>query len=254
MSQELISRELLSELKEKALEATSCGISIADCQQEDNPLIYVNSAFEEMTGYTKEEVIGKNCRFLQAEDRDQAQLEIIRHSVLSGKDCKVIIRNYRKDGTLFYNELILSPVKNKEGKLTHFIGIQNDVTEREISGQELRKTRSNKIAVKDYKEGSVRLLDPHEILYIKRDGRKVIIHTKDDELPTYFTIDKLESRLRDQEFYKASQSILVNINYIEHMIANGDGTYDIILRGQKESGITASRSGAKNILKDLQVQ
>lgn len=246
-------KDILNELKNKALESTSCGIVIANCLEEDRPLIYVNQAFEEMTGYSKEESLGRNCRFLQGEENDQPQLEIIRHAVSAGKDCKVILRNYRKDGSLFYNELILSPVFSKDGTMTHFIGVQNDVTEREISNQELNKTRSNKIAVKDYKEGSVRLLDPYEIIYIRRDGRKVVIHTDDNEYPTYFTIDKLEARLKQYEFYKASQSVLVNMNYIQHMIANGDGTYDIILKGQSTADITASRSGAKNILTELQV-
>lgn len=247
------SENLLAELRILALEATSCGISIANFQEEDNPLIYVNSAFETMTGYSKEEVLGKNCRFLQAEESDQPQLEILRHAIKSQKDCKVILRNYRKDGTMFFNELILSPVVDSTGKLTHYIGVQNDVTEREIANIELQKTRSNKIAVKDYNEGSVRLLDPHEIICIKRDNRKVLICTHEKEFATYFTIEKLQARLKQHEFFKASQSVLVNINYVEHMIANGDGTYDIVLKGQKHSEITASRSGAKEILQELQV-
>lgn len=250
MSQE----NILNDLKNKALESTSCGISIANCLHEDNPLIYVNSAFETMTGYSKEEVLGQNCRFLQGEDNEQPQLEIIRHALKSGKDCKVVLRNYRKDGTLFYNELILSPVKDQKDQVTHFIGIQNDVTEREIFNTEFKKTRSNKIAVKDYKEGSIRLLEPHEIIYVKRDGRQVVIYTQNNEFQTYFTIEKLEKRLRNHEFYKASQSVLVNINYIQHMIANGDGTYDIILKDSKVADLTASRSGAKNILSELQIQ
>ncbi len=242
---------LADELRNFALESTSCGVVISDCKQADQPLIYVNQGFEKVTGYSRDEVIGKNCRFLQADDTEQEQLEILRHAIKSQEDCKVELRNYRKDGTMFYNELIISPVRNKDGEVTNFIGIQNDVTEREIAKRELTRVKSNRIAVKDYKEGSIRLLDPAEIIYIVRDGRQVVIHTEQNEFPTYFTIDKLEQSLEDQGFYKASQGALVNINYIEHMIANGDGTYDLILKNKKQ--ITASRSGSKLILQDLQI-
>lgn len=247
-------KEVLDLLKIQALEATSCGVVISDCKQEGNPLIYVNSAFTEITGYSSEESVGQNCRFLQGEDTEQPQLEILRHAIRNGKDCKVILRNYRKDASMFFNELIISPVRNETGELTHFIGVQNDVTEREIATRELSKTRSNKVAVKDYEEGSIRLLDPADMIYIERKQRQVVIHTEEKDFPTYFTIDKLEKRLADFGFYKANQGILINLNHIEHMIANGDGTYDIILKGQKSADITASRSGAKAILKDLQIQ
>lgn len=154
---------------------------------------------------------------------------------------------------MFYNELIISPIKNKEGEVTNFIGIQNDVTEQELAKRNQPKSKSNRIAVKDYKQGSIRLLDPAEIIYIERDGRQVIIHTETNQFPTYFTIDKLEKKLEDLAFYKANQGVLVNIDYIEHMIANGDGSYDLVLKNKPKAQITASRSGAKLILDDLQV-
>lgn len=240
-------------LKTKAIESTSCGVVISDALAQDNPLIYVNAGFEVVTGYSREEVLGKNCRFLQGADTDQPQLELLRHAVREGKECKVILRNYRKDETLFYNELIISPVKDSNGKVTNFIGIQTDVTERELNKLESQKTKTNKIAVKDYKEGSVRLLDPAQIIYAERDKRQVVIHSIKHAFPTYFTIEKLYNRLSDYGFYKASQSVVVNLNYIEHLIANGDGTYDIILHGKADAQITASRAGAKKILEDLQV-
>jgi PAS domain S-box-containing protein len=254
MTQKLKNEEkLLDFLKIQALESMSCGIVISDYQQEGNPLIYVNSGFTEITGYTEQESIGQNCKFLQGEDTEQPQLEILRHAIRNGKSCKVILRNYRKDASMFFNELIISPVKNEAGEVTHFIGVQNDVTEREIATQELSKNRSNKIAVKDYEEGSVRLLDPSDLIYIERKQRQVIIHSREKDFPTYFTIEKLEKRLAGFGFYKANQGVLINLNYIEHMVANGDGTYDIILRGKKSADITASRSGSKEILKDLQI-
>lgn len=240
-------------LKSRAIESTSCGVVISDIQQNDNPLIYVNSGFENVTGYSRDEVLGKNCRFLQGEDTYQPQLDILRHAIKAHKDCKVVLRNYRKDGTMFYNELYISPVRSDDGNVTHFIGVQTDVTERELNHLESQKAKTNKIAVKDYKEGSVRLLDPCQIVYAERDKRQVVIHTTTHDFPTYLTIDKLFSRLENYGFYKASQSAIVNLNYIEHLIPNGDGSYDIMLTGKNGLVINASRSGAKKILEDLQV-
>ena len=240
-------------LKTKAIESTSCGVVITDIKQDDNPLVYVNAGFENVTGYSRDEVLGKNCKFLQGEDTDQAQLEILRHSIKEGRDCKIILRNYRKNGTMFYNELVVSPVKDEKDEVSHFIGVQTDVTDREMNKLKSQKTKINKIAVKDYKEGSVRLLDPYEIIYAERQKAQVVIHTKTHEFRTYFTIEKLLARLSNYGFYKASQSALINLNFVEHLIANGDGTYDIILQGKASAQITASRSGAKKILEDLQV-
>jgi len=125
----LIEQELA--LYGAALESTSCGISISDARKPDRPLIYVNRAFTEMSGYLEEEAVGRNCRFLQGDDRDQKARPIIREAVDTGSHCQVLLKNYRKDGTLFWNELIISPIRDKDGELTHFVGVQNDVTDRE---------------------------------------------------------------------------------------------------------------------------
>lgn len=130
----LIQRELA--LHDAAMESTSCGISISDARKPDMPLIYVNRAFCEMSGYLADEVVGRNCRFLQGEDRDQDARYIIREALASGNHCLVLLKNYRKDGSFFWNELIISPIRDKDGKLTHFVGVQNDVTDREEARRE----------------------------------------------------------------------------------------------------------------------
>jgi len=116
-------------IRNRALEAAGNGILIADAQLSDLPIIYANDSFCQVTGYTKSDVIGKNCRFLQNDDRDQDEVKVIRSALKKGKFCHVTLRNYRKDGTLFWNELTMTPVFDELEKLTHFIGIQNDVTE-----------------------------------------------------------------------------------------------------------------------------
>ncbi len=129
----LLERQRLEErlrLNNKAVESGLSGIVVADARAENMPLIYVNPAFERMTGYRAEETTGKNCRFLQGDDHDQPALNVLRNAIKQGKDCVVILRNYRKDGTLFWNELSVNPILNDKGVVTHFVGIQNDITER----------------------------------------------------------------------------------------------------------------------------
>jgi rsbT co-antagonist protein RsbR len=116
-------------LKDKAIASTSNGISIADATQPDNPLIYVNPAFEQITGYRADEVIGTNCRFLQGADTDAAMVEKIRAALHEARPCTVTLLNYRKDGTPFWNIFSLSPIYNEAQELTHFVGIQSDITE-----------------------------------------------------------------------------------------------------------------------------
>lgn len=107
----------------------SNGITISDANVPDLPLTYVNPAFERMTGYSSSEVYGLSCRFLQGTDRNQPELPIIREALRTGGETHVVLRNYRKDGTRFWNELNLSTIRDREGRITHFVGIQNDVTQ-----------------------------------------------------------------------------------------------------------------------------
>jgi PAS domain S-box-containing protein len=116
-------------LHDRAIEASSVGITITDTRQRDNPIIYANPAFARITGYPREELIGRNPRFLQGPDTDSMALEAIREALREAKPCLVTLKNYRKDGTPFWNELFISPVRDHEGRLTHYIGTQTDVTE-----------------------------------------------------------------------------------------------------------------------------
>lgn len=126
-------------IRELAIEASIDPIVIADARQPDMPLIYVNKAFERQTGYTAAESIGRNCRFLQGEDRDQPNLDTLRTALRQGTACTVELRNYRKNGELFWNELQISPVHNDAGELTYFIGTQYDVTERKTAAERLQR-------------------------------------------------------------------------------------------------------------------
>ncbi|MFO7809565.1 PAS domain-containing protein [Guyparkeria sp.] len=116
-------------LLKKAVNASTDGIVIAEQEGSDNILIYANRAFGELTGYSEEEILYQDCRFLQAGDRDQIPLAEISEAIRRGEASRVVLRNYRKDGSLFWNELSITPVFNDDDHLTYFIGIQRDVTE-----------------------------------------------------------------------------------------------------------------------------
>ncbi|MGY2897164.1 GAF domain-containing protein [Deinococcus sp. UYEF24] len=108
-------------------------VVIADARQPDLPIIYVNPAFERLSGYTAADVIGRNCRFLQGSDGGQTARLEIRQAIAQGHSVTTILRNYRLDGTLFLNELTLSPIQDAVGSVTHFVGFQIDVTAREAA-------------------------------------------------------------------------------------------------------------------------
>ncbi len=129
-------------LMERAIAASGNGIAIADARRPDLPLVYVNPAFERITGYAAAEVLGRNSRFLHGSDRQQPGLEEIRRSLREQKECRVLLRNYRKDGTQFWNELYVSPVFDEEGNLTHFVAVQNDITERVRAEERLRESEA----------------------------------------------------------------------------------------------------------------
>ena len=119
----------------QAVRVCSGGVSIADASTPDMPLIYVNEAFERATGYRAPEVLGRNCRFLQGPDTSRELVQELREAVAAGRDHVSVLRNYRKDGSGWWNELRLSPVRNELGAVTHYFGFQNDVTAR-VEAQE----------------------------------------------------------------------------------------------------------------------
>lgn len=119
------------------------GVAIADARQPDIPLIDVNDAFTRITGYSKEYAIGKNCRYLQGNRRDQAAIETVRNAIKEEKECKVELINFKKSGEMFWNELYLAPVHDSEGKIAHYVGIINDITQRKKEQAELEEYREH---------------------------------------------------------------------------------------------------------------
>lgn len=115
------------------------GVTLSDPDQPDNPIVYANEAFELITGYDREEILGRNCRFLQGDDREQPEIERIREALREQKAVTVTLRNYRKDGTLFYNRFSIRPLLDRQGRLIYYLGLQYDVSDKIRADEELRR-------------------------------------------------------------------------------------------------------------------
>lgn len=113
-------------LRDRALQASINAIIITDLE---GNIEYTNPAFETITGYSAAEVLGKNCRILQGQDTEQPGVVTLRHAVRTCDEASVLLRNYRKDGRLFWNDVHIAPVRNPDGSATHFVGVLNDITE-----------------------------------------------------------------------------------------------------------------------------
>ncbi len=123
----------------QAFDAATNGIIIIDHQQLNDPIIYFNPAFERLTGYDKTDILGHNCRFLQGDNREQQGRFTLKEALNRGNDCTVELLNYRKDGTPFWNEINIAPVKGEDDKITHFVGILNNVTQRKVKELSLQQ-------------------------------------------------------------------------------------------------------------------
>ncbi len=136
-----------AELKDRALAASDEGITIADARLPDMPLVYANAGFERLTGYRVSEALGRNCRFLQGPDTEAAAVDRIRAALAAERGCTVELLNYRKDGTPFWNRLAITPVRDEAGRVTHYIGIQSDLSEQKRIEAELRAAKASLEAI-----------------------------------------------------------------------------------------------------------
>jgi diguanylate cyclase (GGDEF)-like protein/PAS domain S-box-containing protein len=126
-------------LRDRAIESSVSAICITDNLARDNPMVYVNPAFERITGYSSQEVLGRNARLLQGTDLAQPELITIRAALHDQRPCHVVLRNYRKDGSMYWNELNISPVRNDAGVVTHYIGVHSDITDAKTHQDELAR-------------------------------------------------------------------------------------------------------------------
>nr|WP_299240506.1 PAS domain-containing protein [uncultured Halomonas sp.] len=130
-------------LLERIIDASVDGIVVAEQEGDDTILIYVNQGFERLTGYSADEILYQDCRFLQRSDHDQPGLDNIRRAIADQRPCREVLRNYRKDGSLFWNELSITPVFDEQDQLTYFVGVQKDVTKHMEALEKLARLQAN---------------------------------------------------------------------------------------------------------------
>ncbi len=182
-----------SHQREKALASGPNGIVIADAMQPEHPITFVNSRFEKLTGYSSAEVLGKNCRLLQGTDHDQKNLKEVKRALKEQRECHVLLRNYKKDGTPFWNDLTLSPIKNDVGRVVEFVGMVQDVTERE---QQQRRLVTQMAILRTLAESSSMSAAATGILQALCEGQ-------DWDLGVFWRLDPRSKVLRFFEVWRA---------------------------------------------------
>lgn len=174
-------------LQDRALDAAPAGIVITDFLQPDNPIVYCNTAFQRITGYRREEILGQNCRFLQSGSADPNRLHEIRAAIHERRGCRVVLQNFRKDGTAFWNQLTVSPVFDSSGRLTNFVGIQEDITALMNSEKERRRNLCLVRTVIDRM--------PQGALVVDRDADAVVMYNQ--QFLKLWGIEHLAGRLAE---------------------------------------------------------
>ena len=138
---------LIPQILTKVLDSCVNGVTLSDPDIEDMPLVYANKAFETVTGYSNEETVGRNCRFLQGTDRDQPEVSKLREAIKNKQEIGVTLRNYKKSGELFYNHLEMTPLFDPHGNLLYYLGVQFDITTQIRAAEEIKllTSRLNKL-------------------------------------------------------------------------------------------------------------
>ncbi|MGZ4989643.1 MAG: PAS domain S-box protein [Methylobacter sp.] len=151
-------------LMQHAIDSSNNGIIITGLADTDYAIVYANEAFLQMSGYSMQELLGRNCRILQNDDREQADIVEIRAALANYRDAYAILRNYRKDGSLFWNEVYISPIRNKRGRITHYVGVQNDVTHRIEMADSLSKSEAKMRSIFNNVSDGIIIIDDNGII------------------------------------------------------------------------------------------
>jgi PAS domain S-box-containing protein len=188
-----------------AFKATRMPMLITDPRQADNPIIFCNSAFSQLTGYERDELIGKNCRLLQGEDTDPKAISKIRDAVAAEQDVSVDIINYRKDGSKFWNALFISPVRDRTGEVIYFFASQLDFTN--VKSREAELARARHFAEEAVAERTKELTDALR-------AQTLLVHEVDhrvkNNLLTIASITKLQARMSNDDVVRKTLRSILN--------------------------------------------
>lgn len=223
---ERIDRERELRMKTRALDSAPVGITISDPDLDDNPLIYVNDRYTEITGYSEAEATGRNCRYLQGEETNPEPVAQMRTAIDEDRPVSVEVLNYRKDGAPFWNNVKIAPVEDEDGTVTNYVGFQQDVTERKEYESELRETKRKLEAVLDTIQAAVFMKDTdsryllmnqacRDLLGVDEDA--AVVGTTDHEL---FPDDVAQQfREDDRKVFEREETV-----EIEEDVPTPDGT------------------------------
>ena len=170
-------------LRDLSIDSASNGIVLADATQPDCPIIYANEAFERMCGYRSDEIIGRNLCFPRGGSGGQPARAALRAAIEEGRDARVMILDYRKDGTLFWNECSLSPIRDRNGVLTHFIAIHEDVTEQMDTQEQLQQSIARTQAILEAAVNGIITIDESGVIQSVNSAiDRMFGYTKDEIL------------------------------------------------------------------------
>lgn len=212
-------------MKERAVAASSEGVAVTDPNRPGDPIVYVNPAFEQITGYPAAEALGRNCRFLQGGDHDQPQLEVLRGALREGRECSVVLKNYKRDGTPFYNELSTSPVFDEGGRLLNYVGVQKDVTERVRWEEELKESEERFRMT--FEAAGVGMA------HVAPDGRWLRINGKLAEIVGYPREEMLDKTFQD---ITHPEDLEKDLEHVSRMMVGEIETYSMEKRYVKKDG------------------
>ncbi|AFZ04412.1 PAS domain S-box protein [Calothrix sp. PCC 6303] len=224
-------------LRDRALAASTNGIIITDARLPNLPIVYVNQSFEKITGYSACEVIGRNSRFLQKSDHNQPALEELQTAIDTHQCCTVLLRNYRKDGVLFWNELSISPVFDVKQKLTHYIGIINDVSDRKQSEVAIRVSKARLEYLLFSTPGAVytsRVSGDFGVTFVSENISNMLgYQAREFVKDSNFWINHIHPDDQVYTFESISQLPLTGKNTIEYRFLHKDGNYRWLLDSSK---------------------
>ncbi|MFC7173497.1 PAS domain S-box protein [Haloplanus litoreus] len=210
--------------KTEAMEKAPVGITLSDPDQSDNPLVYANERYRELTGYEEFEILGRNCRFMQGPETDPEPVAEIHDAIDNEEPVSTVLRNYRNDGTMFWNHVTIAPIRDEDGEVSNWVGFQEDATERIEREQRLELAET----VFENTQDALFVIDVSEDreFYVERVNEvyEELTGLSNDEIasktPTEAVGDEIDSEIESQ--YRECVERQETIQYPEEIPVDGE--------------------------------